>query len=146
MWLSTRRLTSWTELLQGEQEELRTRNQELQASLLQAQRQSRIWKASYQDLKAEQLPKEISLTKLTMICEVRPGAGGPQDTGPEPGAASVGLSQVRVGPHWHLCPKTVCECHPEAERRPEAFHGDKHLGWWGCVRTDLSPTFAFCAF
>lgn len=146
MWLSTRRLTSWTELLQAEQEELRSHSQELQATLEEVQRKIRICQAEYRDLKAEQLPKEILFTKLTMQCEVRPGAGGPQDTGLEPGADSLGLSQVRVGPHWHLCPKTVWECHPEAERKPEAFNSDNHLGWWGCVRKDLSPTFAFVFF
>lgn len=85
------------------QEEIPSGSQELQASLEEAQRKMRIWEAKYRDLEAEQLPKEILLTKLSMQCEVRPGAGGPQDTGPEPWADSLGLSQVRVGPHWHLC-------------------------------------------
>ncbi|XP_059547643.1 protein Daple-like [Myotis daubentonii] len=69
VWLSARRLTSWTELLQGEQEELRTQTQELQASLEDAQRKMRIWQAAYRDLKAEQRPKEILLTKLSIQCE-----------------------------------------------------------------------------
>lgn len=67
--MALRRLTSWTELLQGEQEELRTQTQELQASLEDVQRKMRIWQATYCDLKAEQRPKEILLTKLSIQCE-----------------------------------------------------------------------------
>ncbi|XP_070257284.1 protein Daple-like [Myotis yumanensis] len=63
------RLTSWTEVLQGEQEELRTQRQELQASLEKEQQKLRIWQAEYRDLKAEQRRKEISLTKLSIQCE-----------------------------------------------------------------------------
>lgn len=133
MWLSTPRLTSWTELLQREQEELLTQSQELQAPLENVQQELRHWQASYHNLKTEQLSKEISLTKLSIQCEARPGAGGP-----EPWADSLGLSQVRTGPHWRLCPKTVWQCRPEAEGKPEAFHGDKHLGWWECQKRPLT--------
>ncbi|XP_014302559.1 daple-like protein, partial [Myotis lucifugus] len=69
VWLSTPRLTSWTEVLQGEQEELRTQKQELQASLEKEQQKLRICQAEYRDLKAEQLPKEILLNKLSIQYE-----------------------------------------------------------------------------
>lgn len=94
LWLSTRRLTSWTEELQAEQEEQLFKNQELQASLEDEEENLQRFKNSYRKMLVEQRAKAISLPKLSVQCKVSPGAGGPQDTGPEPCAHSRGLRQV----------------------------------------------------
>lgn len=61
-------------------------------SLENLQEELELWQVQYHCLKAEQLPKEISPTKLGIQCQVRPGAVGPQDTGCVPWADSLGLS------------------------------------------------------
>lgn len=53
------------------------------------------------------------------------------------------ISHVAMGPHWRLCSKTMCDCQTEAERKPEAFEGDKPHDWWGCVRKHLALELCF---
>lgn len=140
--LSTPRVSILHQQVKGQQEELQARSTELGSALVKMQVEADQWQARFCQLEEEHQAASASLAELRKQCEVRPG--GPRTAGGAPWAESLGLGRVQMGPRWRPCSETVCECHPEAEGKPEAFEGDEHPDCQGCVRKHLSSDLGFC--